>query len=67
MNVHGLINEPQAQRYTANLAPEDVSSNDGQTYPVVMGTQRVPLMWIGQIWDQRTKAVKQKRGGKKGK
>jgi hypothetical protein len=65
--IHGPINEPPAQRYTANVAPEDVSSNDRQPYPLVMGTQRVPLMWIGQIWDQRTVAVKQKSGGKKGK
>lgn len=65
--IHGPINEPPEQRYTANLSPEDVSSNDRKPYPLLMGTQRVPLMWIGQVWDQRTEPVKRKSGGKKSK
>ena len=60
MNTHGPINEPQTQSYTANLKPDNTATNEVKHYPLVIGTRRVPVMWIGQVYDQFTREVKKK-------
>ena len=66
-DLHGEVNEPRRQSHTANVDPEDVATNENKPLPWHVGTRRLPLMWIGQLWNQRTEAVRRSSGGKKGK
>lgn len=65
--VRSTLNPPDKARTVGNIVPSDVSTNEQAAYPVVVGERAVALMWIGQIYDQRTEAVQSSSGGKKGK
>ncbi|MDP0498667.1 MAG: hypothetical protein Q7P63_01080 [Verrucomicrobiota bacterium JB022] len=59
------FDEPTDQPILANIAADEVSSNQQRHYPYLAGTQPIALSWVGQVYDQRTVPVKQDSGGKK--
>lgn len=63
--IHGSINTPDRSRAVGNIRADDVATNEQSAYSVVIGERLVPLKWVGEIYDQRTEAVKQSSGGKK--
>lgn len=65
--LHATINPPDKARTFGGLTDADTASAERKPYPVVIGERLVPLLWVGEIYDQRTEAVKQSSGGKKGK
>lgn len=63
--LHGRVNSPAPASYVANVKPDAVSTNEQSTYALHFGTRKVALRWVGEIYGQRTEAVKQSAGGKK--
>lgn len=59
------LRDQPSQTYVANIAADDVSTNQPKHQAYLAGTQRTALVWVGENYDQRTVAVRSEQGGKK--
>lgn len=65
MKLHGDKNEPDDARRMMNIDASDQSSNQQLCIPVFSGEAKLPCMWIGVIYNQFVRQVRQERPGKK--